>query len=89
MKRLVIIALLISAACNSTCAQKLKNFSLHIDKTNLEAANLHIGCSFSVDFQDADSVVMNFGGGQEFSIENLAISGDVFEHAYYREAKRS
>lgn len=88
MKSLVITIMLLYAACSSAMAQEIRDFSIRIDKRGQEAANLHCGCSFSVDFQNADSVVMNFGGGQEFSIENLAISGDGFEHAYNREAKK-
>lgn len=61
MKSLVITVMLLYAACSSAMAQEIRDFSLRIDKRGQEAANLHCGCSFSVDFQNADSIVMNFG----------------------------
>lgn len=62
-------------------ADEITNYRLHINKINQEACNLHIRCSFSLNFQDADSVSMNFGGGQEFSIERILLSV-CSEHIY-------
>ena len=62
-------------------------FLIILCKDNQEAANLHVSCSFYLDFQCADSVSMNLGGGQEFSIENLTVKGDAFEYEYNGEAK--
>lgn len=53
--------------CQVTVAEDIKNYTLDISKVNQEASNLHVKCSFSLDFQDKDSVSMIFGGGQEFS----------------------
>lgn len=68
-------------------ADEITNYRLHINKINQEACNLHITCSFSLNFQDADSVSMNFGGGQEFSIDNLRIDDKEFEYEYNLKSK--
>lgn len=42
---------------------------------------------FLAGFQDKDSVFMNFGGGQEFSIDNFNINSGDFEYELHRESK--
>lgn len=73
---------------HAATAGEIRDYSVIFSKTNQDAANLHVSCTFSLDFHDADSVAMNFGGGQEFSIDNLDINGNRFEYEYNREAKR-
>lgn len=70
------------AASHLATAQKISDYALHIDKIGQEAANLHVVCSFGVDFQGADSISMYFGGGQEYSIDNLKMHGDGCEYTY-------
>lgn len=77
---MVIVALL--AAGHIATAQKISDYTLHISKTGQEAANLHVACSFGVDFQGTDSISMYFGGGQEFSIDKLKMHGDGYEYTY-------
>lgn len=74
--------------CHTAMAEEISNYKLLISKDNQEAANLHVSCSFYLDFQCADSVSMNLGGGQEFSIENLTVKGDAFEYEYNGEVKK-
>lgn len=70
------------AASHIATAQKISDYTLHISKTGQEAANLHVACSFEVDFQGTDSISMYFGGGQEYSIDNLKMHGDGCEYTY-------
>lgn len=74
MRRIFFVTSLILLLCQFAMAEEIKNYTLDISKVNQEASNLHVKCSFSLDFQDKDSVSMNFGGGQEFSIDNLNIN---------------
>lgn len=87
MRKIIFILTLILMICHTAMAEEISNYKLLICKDNQEAANLHVSCSFYLDFQCADSVSMNLGGGQEFSIENLTIKGDAFEYEYNGEAK--
>ena len=87
MKIIIFVTTLILMLCRVAMAEEIKNYTLDISKVNQEASNLHIKCSFSLDFQDKDSVSMNFGGGQEFSIDNLNINSGEFEYELYRESK--
>ena len=61
-----------------------------MSKQNKDEANMHVCCSFVVDFQKSDSIVMNFGGDKEISIENLSICKDSssLKHHYYPEVKK-
>lgn len=87
MRKIIFILTLILMICHTAMAEEISNYKLLICKDNQEAANLHVSCSFYLDFQCADSVSMNLGGGQEFSIENLTVKGDAFEYEYNGEAK--
>lgn len=87
MRTIIFITTLLLMTGHMAMAAEIKNYTLHISKINQEAANLHITCSFSLDFQNEDSISMNLGGGQEFSIENLKVDGDTLEYEYNREAK--
>ena len=87
MRRICFIAALILLLCRVAMAEEIKNYTLDISKVNQEASNLHVKCSFSLDFQNKDSVSMNFGGGQEFSIDNLNINSGEFEYELYLESK--
>lgn len=87
MRRIFFVTALILLLCRVAMAEEIKNYTLDISKVNQEASNLHVKCSFSLDFQDKDSVSMNFGGGQEFSIDNLNINTGEFEYELYLESK--
>ena len=87
MRTIIFITILLLMTGHVAMAAEIKNYTLHISKINQEAANLHITCSFSLDFQNEDSISMNWGGGQDFSIENLKVDGDTLEYEYNREAK--
>ena len=80
MRRIFFVTSLILLLCRVAMAEEIKNYTLDISKVNQEASNLHVECSFSLDFQDKDSVFMNFGGGQEFSIDNFNINSGDFEY---------
>ncbi len=47
---MVMVALL--AVGHIATAQKISDYTLHISKIGQEAANLHVACSFGVDFQE-------------------------------------
>lgn len=83
MSKIIFIATLMMMVCHLTMAEEIKNYTLDISKVNQEASNLHVKCSFLLDFQGKDSVSMNFGGGQEFSIDNLNINSGEFEYELY------
>ncbi len=70
MRRIIFIATLILMMGHVSMAEEIKNYNLHISKDNQEAANLHVSCIFSLDFQDKDSVSMNLGGGGKSRIFN-------------------
>lgn len=88
MRRIIFIATLILMMGHVSMAEEIKNYNLHISKDNQEAANLHVSCTFSLDFQDKDSVSMNLGGGQEFSIDNLRIDNKMYEYEYNQKSKK-
>lgn len=71
-------------------AQHIGDYVLNISKINQDEANMHVSCSFVIGFQKSDSVVMNFGGDKELSIENLEISqnSSSLEYHYYPELKK-
>ncbi|MDM8306311.1 hypothetical protein [Phocaeicola salanitronis] len=87
MRRIFFVATFILLLCRVAMAEEIKNYTLDISKVNQEASNLHVKCSFSLDFQEKDSVSMNFGGGQEFSLDNLNINSGEFEYELYLESK--
>lgn len=88
MRRIIFIATLILMMGHVSMAEEIKNYNLHISKDYQEAANLHVSCTFSLDFQDKDSVSMNLGGGQEFSIDNLRIDNKMYEYEYNQKSKK-
>lgn len=51
---------------------------------------MHVSCSFVIDFQKSDSVVMNFGGDGKLSVENLTIQADTssLKYGYHPEARK-
>ena len=69
-------------------AEEIRNYTLDISKVDQEASNLHVKCSFSLDFQDKDCVSMNFGGAADFSIEDLVVKSDPgLEYEYIKDSK--
>lgn len=84
---IIFITTIILTTSHVSMANEITDYKLHINKINQEACNLHITCSFSLNFQDADSVTMNFGGGQEFSIDNLRIDNKDIEYEYNLKSK--
>lgn len=84
---IIFITTIILTTSHVSMANEITDYKLHINKINQEACNLHITCSFSLNFQDADSVTMNFGGGQEFSIDNLKIDNKDIEYEYNLKSK--
>lgn len=87
MKKIFFVTTLILMLCRVAMAEEIKNYTLDISKVNKDASNLYIKCSFSLDFQDKYSISMNFGGGRDFSIDNLNINSGEFEYKLYRESK--
>lgn len=87
MRKTIFVTTLILMLCRIAMAEEIKNYILDISKMNQEASNLHVKCSFSLDFQDKDSISMNFGGGQDFSIDNLNINNGEFAYKLYQESK--
>lgn len=85
MKKLIFITVFILMVCHVSMAKDITDYRLSVSKINKEAANLHVSCSFSLDFHDRDTLLMNFGGGQEFSVDNLSVGGDGFEYEYNHE----
>lgn len=91
MKNLALV-LLLAAALGSmpeVRAQRISDYTLAIDKRGCDAANLHVDCSFTLDFQEADSVALAFGGDPELSIEHLSFgTAPRFDARYDAAAKR-
>lgn len=87
MRRIIIITALVLMLCRVAVAEEIRNYKLDISKVNQEASNLHVRCSFLLDFQDKDSVSMNFGGGQEFSVDDLDINDGEFEYELHMETR--
>lgn len=58
MKNLAFALFLATVPCtiHEALAQKISDYTLTIDKRNCDAANMHVDCSFRLDFQQADSV---------------------------------
>ena len=50
MKIIIFVTTLILMLCRVAMAEEIKNYTLDISKVNQEASNLHIKCSFSLDF---------------------------------------
>lgn len=91
MKNLAFALLLATVPCTiqKALAQKISDYTLTIDKRNCDAANMHVDCSFRLDFQEADSVSMAFGGDESLSIENLTFgTGSGIAGRYVPAAKR-
>lgn len=63
-------------------AQHIGDYVLNISKINQDEANMHVSCSFVIDFQKSDSIVMNFGGDGMLSVENLTIQTDTSSLKY-------
>lgn len=53
--------------------QGISRYVLDIEKEEDETAVLRFRCSFTIDFEEADSVCMRFGGNNEFSIDELNV----------------
>lgn len=73
MKKLA-FALLLTAALGTlpeARAQRISDYTLIIDKRGCDAANMRVDCSFRLDFEEADSVALTFGGDPELSVEHL------------------
>lgn len=73
--------------CRLAVAQEVTGYTLHIDKVDQDAANLHVKCAFSLDFSGKDSVLMNFGGAPEFSVDNLSVIGKDCSYKYSSDRK--
>lgn len=68
-------------------AQKIEDYNLHFSKMGKEPSNIHVRNTFTLDFQDKDSVSLRFGGAPEFSVENLEVNDSAFRYTYRREQK--
>lgn len=71
-------------------AQHIGDYVLNISKINQDEANMHVSCSFVIDFQKSDSIVMNFGGDGKLSVENLTIQTDTssLKYCYQPDARK-
>lgn len=71
-------------------AQHIGDYVLNISKINQDEANMHVSCSFVIDFQKSDSIVMNFGGDGMLSVENLTIQTDTssLKFSYQPDARK-
>lgn len=71
-------------------AQHIGDYVLNISKINQDEANMHVSCSFVIDFQKSDSIVMNFGGDGKLSVENLTIQTDTssLKYSYQPDARK-
>lgn len=71
-------------------AQHIGDYVLNISKINQDEANMHVSCSFVIDFQKSDSVVINFGGDGKLSVENLTIQTDTssLKYSYQPDARK-
>lgn len=91
MKKLA-FALLLAAGLGTlpvARAQRISDYTLVIDKRGCDAANMHVDCSFRLDFEEADSVALAFGGDPELSVEHLTFGADPrLEARYDAAAKR-
>lgn len=91
MKKLA-FALLLAAALGTlpeARAQRISDYTLVIDKRGCDAANMRVDCSFRLDFEEADSVALAFGGDPELSVEHLTFGADPrLEARYDAAAKR-
>lgn len=82
MGRLYYVVIFITLVGSISMAQQIKDYTLRICKADQEAFNLYVECSFLLDFQNKDSIIMNFGGGQDFSIDNLTVDNAAFGYEY-------
>ena len=91
MKKLA-FALLLAAALGTmpeARAQRISDYTLVIDKRGCDAANMRVDCSFRLDFEEADSVALAFGGDPELSVEHLTFgAAPRLEARYDAAAKR-
>lgn len=87
MKKYILPILTVMTVCRLAVAQEVTGYTLHIDKVDQDAANLHVKCAFSLDFSGKDSVLMNFGGAPEFSVDNLSVIGKDCSYKYSSDRK--
>lgn len=90
MKNGLLLLLLCLCSSLASRSQSCNDYSLNINKINQDEANIHVSCSFVIDFQKSDSVVMNFGGDGKLSVENLTIQADTssLKYGYHPEARK-
>ena len=84
MKNRILLTSLYLLLYTNCFSQMVHDYILKINKVNQSEANLYIDCSFTLDFQNSDSLSMNFGGDKNLSIENLQIenNGSLFKSYY-------
>lgn len=90
MKKLA-FALLLAAALGTmpeARAQRISDYTLVIDKRGCDAANMCVDCSFRLDFEEADSVALAFGGDPELSVEHLTFGANPRLEARYDAADK-
>lgn len=87
MKKYILPILTVMMVCKLAVAQEMTGYSLYIDKVDQDAANIHVKCAFSLDFSGKDSVLMNFGGAPEFSVDNLSVAGEGCSYEYRPDRK--
>lgn len=87
MKKYIFSILIVLMVCWLAAAQEMTGYTLHIDKVDQDAANLHVKCAFSLDFSGKDSVLMNFGGAPEFSVDNLSVTAEGCSYKYRPDRK--
>lgn len=90
MKNGLLLLLLCLCPSLASRSQSCNDYTLNISKINQDEANMHVSCSFTIDFQKSDSVVMNFGGDGKLSVENLTIQADTssLKYGYNPEARK-
>lgn len=87
MKKYIFPILTVMMVCKLAVAQEMTGYSLYIDKVDQDAANIHVKCAFSLDFSGKDSVLINFGGAPEFSVDNLSVAGEGCSYEYRPDRK--
>lgn len=90
MKNGLLLLLLCLCPSLASRSQSCNDYTLNISKINQDEANMHVSCSFTIDFQKSDSVVMNFGGDGKLSVENLTVQADTssLKYGYNPEARK-
>lgn len=85
----IILIVILSGIVNCTIAQKLSNYQLQFDKRDMGDGALNIFCGFTVDFEDKDFLVLDFGGNLgHYSIEDLSLSPKYIEYSFNPIAKK-